>query len=327
MFNEAISSKRVLVTGGSGFIGTNMVGALKLLGCSVVSVDRMAPRNSMQVDSHRAVDLLDERALTEVVRHFDPHIIFHLAARTDLDGTSAEDYVDNTLGTERLIGALPFARSLEYVAFASSRLVCAIGYVPRHEQDYCPTTAYGESKVKMEQIIRGSAIDVPWTIVRPTSIWGPWFDVPYRNFFDSIRRGVYVHPRGRKVQKSFGYVGNSVHQLIGLAMAGGSSLAGRSTYLCDYEPLELGSWARLIAENFGRRVHEVPMAALRGLALLGDAASAVGVKNAPLTSFRLDNLVSPMVHEVDRLRGIVGELPYSIEAGTVQTVAWMQGRR
>ena len=34
-----------------------------------------------------------------------------------------------------------------------------------------------------------------WIIVRPTSIWGPWFDVPYKNLFDAILKGYAFFPK------------------------------------------------------------------------------------------------------------------------------------
>jgi hypothetical protein len=63
-------------------------------------------------------------------------------------------------------------------------------------------------------------------MVRPTSIWGPWFEIPYRTFFDATARGRYLHPRGRKVRKSFGYVGNTVYQLDRLMFAEGPKVLG-----------------------------------------------------------------------------------------------------
>lgn len=62
-------------------------------------------------------------------------------------------------------------------------------------------------------------VDLPWVLVRPTSIWGPWFDVPYRNFFLSVARRRYVHPAGKRIHKSFGFVGNITWHLHRLMIA------------------------------------------------------------------------------------------------------------
>ena len=120
-----------------------------------------------------------------------------MAARTDLDGSSIDDYSANTDGCRAVIEAAARHPQIQRVIFASSMLVCALGYSPKHDSDYCPTTRYGESKVLGERYVREMAADhFPWTIVRPTSLWGPWFSVPYKKFFDAVARRMYLHPRG-----------------------------------------------------------------------------------------------------------------------------------
>ena len=75
------------------------------------------------------------------------------------------------------------------IAYGVTPEAIRIGYQPDSDTDYCPTTAYGASKALGEEAVRAAQLDVPWVIVRPTSIWGPWFDIPYRTFFDSIQHG------------------------------------------------------------------------------------------------------------------------------------------
>ncbi|MGC9217040.1 NAD-dependent epimerase/dehydratase family protein [Acidithiobacillus sp.] len=130
------------------------------------------------------VDLLDQVALRDAVAAFSPQYVIHLAARTDLDGESSADYAANTVGTSNLILGLSSQAELRRVIFASSMLGCRTGYRPTSETGYCPTRPYGKSKAETEGLVRGSTlIPCPWAMVRPTSIWGPWFGVPHKNFF------------------------------------------------------------------------------------------------------------------------------------------------
>ncbi len=318
---------RILVTGGSGFIGTHVVARYENQSVPVLNLDVIPPRRSEQRASWRRADLLDAPALRQEVLTFNPTHIFHLGARTDLDGTTAEDYHANTEGVHRLLDVAAELPDLQRIVFASSRLVCRIGYQPGSDADYCPTTAYGRSKVEGEQIVRQRAQDsrYSWTIVRPTSIWGPWFGVPYRNFFDAVRAGRYLHPRGRRIRKSFGYIGNSVHQLDRLMFgAPDTQVHRRMFYLCDYEPLEVRAWAEVVRNAFDAPpVREVPLWLLRAAAVGGDLVEAVGAR-APLTSFRLDNLLTEMLHETAALEAVCGELPYTVAAGVRETVDWMR---
>jgi hypothetical protein len=63
---------------------------------------------------------------------------------------------------------------------------------------------------------------------------------------------------------------------------------------------------------------------MRGLAVIGDLAKKFGMKNPPLTSFRLANLLQPMVHDLEPLEGICGPLPYSMGQGVLMAVDWLK---
>ncbi len=319
-------SFRVLITGGSGFIGTNLVEAYKTQGCRVLSIDKRPPRNPAHSGLWLQVDIMDRARLESAVRDFDPDYIFHLAARTDLDGATVEDYAENFTGTENLIEAASALQKLRRIIFASTRLVCRIGYQPKSDTDYCPTTPYGESKIRMEIMLRQSArIPCSWAMVRPTSIWGPWFDVPYKTFFTTIARGYYFHPGTTRVRKSFGFAGNTVFQLQRLSLAQQECVQGRMFYLADYEPIEVHEMAGLIQKTMGvREIRTVPIPLLRAAAVAGDMARKLGWRNPPLTSFRLDNLLTNMVHDLEPLRQVAGPLPYSWQEGVTATVAWMR---
>ena len=318
--------KRILITGGSGFIGTNLVEFYRLRGNPVCNVDVAPVRNPEHADFHKQVDILDAAALREAVDTFAPDIIFHLAARTDLDGRTLEDYSANIEGVTNVLEAVRGCNTVQRLIVASSRLVCRIGYQPTSDTDYQPTTVYGRSKIRTEQIVRAFGLEVPWTIVRPTSIWGPWFGVPYDLFFRLIGRGMFVLPGRRKVLKSFGFVGNSVHELDCLSTAD-STIDGTTRYLCDYPPLELEQWAHMIRDAMDAPpLRRVPFGLLKTVAVAGDVMASVPLPlpTPPLTSFRLNNLVAEMVHDTAPIERVAGTLPYSLEQGVAQTVEWIK---
>ena len=315
---------KILVTGGSGFIGTNLIEYYMSIGDEVFNIDINQPRNIEHLDQWRKVDLLDKDKLTSAIKEIEPNIVFHMAARTDLNGLNVGSYDVNTRGVENLIGALNELSTLDFVVFASSMLVCRLGYKPSSEVDYCPNTPYGESKVIGEGLIRSSNIRFPWVIVRPTSIWGPWFATPYRDFFDMIRKGFYVHPKGVRVRRSYGFIYNSIFQLSRIADRLNDSLVGKTIYLADYQPIELKSWSENIQKSLKvREVKEAPMLLFKVAAKLGDTLKIFGYKNPPMSSFRLNNMLTPMVHDTTPLKKYCGAVPYSINEGVIVTCEWL----
>lgn len=316
-----------MVTGGSGFIGTNLIQYSSDARHEVLNLDLCQPRNPAAPGSYIQADILDRPMLMDTVRDFDPTYIVHLAARTDLGGTSDRDYEANIQGVSNLVAAAKVARKLKRVLFASSMYVCQLGYVPQCDDDYCPHTAYGHSKQVGEQLVRQQAGDCfCWTLVRPTSIWGPWFEVPYRGFFDAVRKGFYVHPRGATIRRSYGFVLNTVVQISNLLEnVQDDAVHGKVFYLADYEPTDPLHWAQTIADRFGSpQIRRVPMAAMRVGARLGDFLKFAGIENPPLSSFRLNNLLTNAVFDLSPTRQVVGDLPYTLEQGVGITVDWMR---
>ena len=320
---------RILITGGSGFIGTNLIHRFSYLGNDVLNLDIAAPRNSAHLNFWKCADLLNMNEFGSLARKFAPDIVLHMAARTNLNGKTLSDYAVNVEGVENLLHILDSIPSVRKVIFASSRLVCRIGYNPINEFDYCPTTLYGESKVlgelKIRDFMKKSLISS--VIVRPTSIWGPWFSEPYKNFFISVIKGRYFHPGKLKILKSFGYVGNTVYQLENLLNQEDLIVNGKTFYLADYPPIDVRRMANAIRAKLDLPpVRSANIYSLRLLAKIGDGLKFMGISNPPLTSFRLDNLITQMTYDLSPLASIAGELPYTMEEGVDQTLSWLKAQ-
>src|SRR5665213_1922672 len=104
---------RFVVTGGSGFIGSNLIEMLRARGASGESWDIAPPRNSALGRLWRPVDVCDQQAVEREMRRFRPTHIVHLAARTDLRGTTEDCYRVNVAGTASILAATRTAASVE----------------------------------------------------------------------------------------------------------------------------------------------------------------------------------------------------------------------
>lgn len=317
---------RVLVTGGSGFIGTNTIEALVARGDEPVNFDVVPPVNRAHDSYFRPVDLRDREGLIRATSQLRPDAVLHLGARTDFGGESVTaDYAANITGVSNLIEAIDASGTVSRVVFASSRMVHATGYVPVHDEDWCPPNAYGESKVIGEQLVRRyGPSDAVWTIVRPTSVWGPWMRDPNDQFFRMIKRGLYIHAKGVNPPKQYSYVENGVAQLIAIVEAPPAVVHRKVFYLADYVPLRLQEWANLIARELGAPpIKVLPASILRVAARAGDlVAPAWG--GVPLTSFRWKNMAAPIEFDMAPLKGIAPNLPVDVSQAVSRTIAWMR---
>jgi nucleoside-diphosphate-sugar epimerase len=319
--------RRILITGSSGFIGTNLVEHLVAAGTAeVLGFDRQPPRCAAHRSRWRAGDLLSDD-LRGLVRDFQPTHLVHLAARTDLDGRSMREYAVNHEGVGVVLECAGESRSLERAIFASSRIVLDLGVEPVSDYDYCPPNHYGRSKVIAEQLVRAHPHTSSWVIFRPTSVWGPWGGAPYRDFFLSVARGTYVHPGRERIAKHYSYVGNLAYQLDRLLTAPAERVHGRTFYLADVEPTDVLAFATAIRRQLGLPPpRSAPVPLLRVLARALDAVKAAGVWEPPLTSSRLANLRTPMLFDLAAAAEIVGPLPYTLEDGVRATVAHLQAQ-
>lgn len=320
-----LAKERILITGASGFIGTNLLEFYSNWDAgAVVNFDIAPPRNSEHEKFWVKVNICDAEKLRIAVNEFRPTAVFHLAARADLKGESTKDYPENSDGVRNLIAALRELNVTPRLLVASSRMVCDIRHCPVNDTDYSAPNAYGQSKVLTEILTRQDCGNlIPWVLLRPTGIWGPWFDIPYRNFFNTVRRKLYMHPRGHRTNKSYGFVGNTVHQLDRLMFGVFSAAQGRTLYITD-PPTEIISWARLIANAFNVRAPiQVPYAFLVVAAKLGDFLQKTGWHNPPLTSFRLDNLTTDMVVDYMLAQDLTGAPPYPMTDAIAITIDWL----
>lgn len=316
--------RRLLVTGGSGFIGTNLIERAALHPEYVIrSVDQKDPVDRTQAPLFSRVDLLDEAALTAELMSFQPTDVVHLAGRTDMLGSSVDDYKANHVGTKNLLEAIRKTGTVERAVFTSSQFVVGPGKMPVDDLDFRPHTIYGESKVLSEKVVREENPAYTWTIVRPTNIWGKWHPrYPYE-FWKVLQQGRYLHPAGRPVTRCYGYVGNVAEQILTILNKPAAQVNGRVFYVGD-APIELLDWTNAFSVALtGKPVRKVPYGVLAGIARFGDLVVKAGGK-FPLFSSRLASMTENYVTPMEPTFAVLGRPSMTMQQGVNETVQWLR---
>ena len=284
---QAVSGKTFSLTGGSGFIGRFVAARLTKSGARVHVIDQKCP--DFLVDAFSQVDLKEERDLSKCLQLAQPHYVIHLAANADIRSDRNELMKNNVEGTRTLIHVLP--DSVEAISFASTQLVVRMGIDPKDGNILDPYTEYGESKAEMEKAIR-SECSIPWTILRPTTIWGPHHPSFANSIWKFIEKGYYLHPSLRApIIRSFGFVENAAAQIVRLTLAAKSSAHRRVFYVTD-APIDSGLYFdKLSLALRGKPVRRVPAPILKSMCTVGEIAKKVGLP-APLDLGRYERMTS-----------------------------------
>ncbi len=292
---------------------------------TVVNFDTHSPKILAHQPHWQSIDIRDKASFTTALEEFAPTHIWHLAAMTGMDIQDISFFDANTVGVINLLEAAKSIPNLQRILFTSSLLVCRNGHVPQADTEYCPPNLYGQSKVIGEQMVRESKVPCDWVIVRPTSIWGPWFEHSYKTFFKVVDRGWYVQPGQQPIIKPLSFVGNTVHMMQKLLLQAGRDASQQTYYLGDYPQHSIQEWADLIRQELGRagKTPVFPIGAMRQIARFGDACKALGWSDPPLTSFRLNNMLTGAHYPIEKTEEIVGTLPFTLQDGVQQTLDWM----
>ena len=314
---------KIVVTGGSGLIGRWLLSLLEENGYETVNLDVRDPDFSVSKCKHVSVDICDAQAVTSIFQRERPNFVIHLAARIDLEGTSIDDYKSNSVGVRTICNAIQATPSIQRAIYTSSQLVCKVGYVPKADTDYCPNNYYGQSKVLTETIVREENGPVEWCLVRPTTVWGPYMNEHYQAFLRNLKRGTFFHFSKRPLYKSYSYAGNIAFQYLKLLTAPKELVHQKTFYLADYEPLSLRKYVDLLAECLDApRVKNIPYPVAKFAALCGDLVKAIGMKDFPFTSFRLNNILTEYQFDMSPTKAVCGDLPYTFEEGVKATAEW-----
>nr|WKN40071.1 NAD(P)-dependent oxidoreductase [Tunicatimonas sp. TK19036] len=316
---------RLLITGASGFIGTNVIEDCLQKNIDLINIDWNPPLNEQHNAYWKECDIMDYDKLSALFKAFQPTHVLHLAARTDtdiyeLDG-DLNEYIQNTKGTQHVLDCIKNTSSITRAIITSSMFVCESGYMPQHDQDFKPFTLYGVSKKLTEDYTRSADLQCTWTIIRPQTIWGPW-SLRYRDvMFKVMQKGLYFHPSKRNVRRAYGYVGNVVWQIEQIFQAPAEKVHQEVFYVGD-QPVDLRQWVEEIAlELTNKPVRILPTPLVKGIALTGDLLQKGNIR-FPITSTRFNSMTQDYLTPINKTYQVLGTPPYTLKSGVKEMISW-----
>lgn len=315
---------RILITGGSGFIGTNLTETLYQNGIEFCNIDLVSPKIALLNKYWVKCDILDYNKLEKCFNDFKPTAVVHLAAETDTDPSKTlKDYRVNTVGSLNVLNLIKATESVERFILTSTQFVNQSEKGPLHDEDYAPHTIYGESKIISERDLRKSEINATWTIIRPTNIWGPWhLRYPFE-FWKIIGEGKYIHPGHQCVIRSYGYVGNVVDQILTILNKPHDDVANKVYYVGD-PPLNLFDWVNGFSlKQTGKEVRVAPRFVVYAIAIFGDFLKYFGIR-FPISTSRYRSMTTDNPAFMGKTFDELGKSKYSLEEGIDQTIIWLK---
>lgn len=312
--------KSLLITGIHGFVGTNLVKALKDH-YDIYGLDIISPEQDGVIGTFSWDDLENNR-----IPRVDA--IIHLAGKAhDTKNKSEADvyFKVNTDLTKKVFDYFTAHKSIERFIFFSS-VKAAVDKVPgeilTEDVTPCPVGPYGESKVRAEEYILEQLNDKPAAyngrdviIMRPCMIHGPGNKGNLNLLYGVISKGIPWPLGAFDNRRTFTSIDNLTF-VIGRILS--SHVESGIYNMADDEALSTNELIKVMCKAMGKkaRIIKLPRGIINASARIGD------VLHLPLNTFRLDKLTESYVVSNNKIKKVLGidRMPIKAYDGLAHTI-------
>jgi UDP-glucose 4-epimerase len=286
----SLRGQRVLITGGLGFVGSNLAHRCLELGAEVTLYDCLDPRSGGNMYNIRAIkDQL--RIVLNDIRNFEgmcssilnQEIVFSCAAYTSHPQSMREPLIDIDVNCKGIINLLEAARRFnpeaKIVHVGTSTQIGQMNFSPATElHSEFPVDIYSANKSVSEKyvLIYGKAYSLNTTVIRLANVFGPRSninsgDFGFMNYFIGLAlqgKEIRVFGEGNQL-RNISYVEDCVEALIMAAQHDQSK--GQVFFAVADDQYSVATIARLITEHIGGKVAFVAWPKDREVIEIGDA--------------------------------------------------------
>jgi GlcNAc-P-P-Und epimerase len=320
------SKQKIVVTGGSGFIGAYFCRLLKDRGDEVIILDLVEPTKLSPYDRYVHGDIRDEAAVREAFEGCDS--VIHLAAAHHDFGIEEETYYSVNEGGLEVMTSVMDELGVKDMVFYSTVAVYGSAPPPLTEETIPePESFYGKSKLKGEEVLRGwieKGDGRNCLVIRPTVTYGPENFANMYSLLRQIDNGKFFFASGSNNIKSLSYIENITDATLFLMRKDGLAPFEIFNYI-DKPDLTSVEIAETCYASLGKKLPK--WRPPTWLLLLGakpfDVIIKLTAKNLPVSTARVKKLfVDQTKFEAQKVLDAGFKAEASVREGIDRTAKW-----
>jgi nucleoside-diphosphate-sugar epimerase len=324
-------SSKVLVTGGTGLIGSFLVEKLVKnndVKCLILKNSETKFLDDLGVKIAYG-DITDISSLNHAIKDVD--VVFHLAAafKKDLPKNPTDDvyYNVNVKGTKNVLELCKQNEVERVIHFSASGVYGHSSNTPINENSpYRPSNPYEKSKCEGEKIaLKYNELGLPITIIQPTIVYGPRETVAFLRLFKAIKNGTFRIIGSGENKLHLVYVKNLVD---GIILASKKKIAIGQRYLIgDERAYAVSEIVETIASELGVKIPKmkIPYLFAKVGAVPFEIAGKIMRTRPPISRYTVDFLAKNRVYDISKARKELGyKSKISLKEGIERTVKWYE---
>jgi nucleoside-diphosphate-sugar epimerase len=329
--------KKVLVTGGGGFVGSALVNRLVSMGVPVVVLGRnFYPGLGNPLIEQCRGDIRDPDTLVLASRGCDT--VFHVAAKAGVWGRREDYFSINCDGTQNVVAACRINGVANLVYTSTPSVVFNDADIENGDETlpYAAKTLcyYAQSKIIAEKMVLAANTDQLRTVaLRPHLIWGPGDTQLIPRLVKRGKKGLIKQVGSGRNQVDIVYIDNVVdaHILAAQSLENDKQAAGKAYFISQGEPVNLWQWISGLYERLAipaiSKTVSFPKAYWAGM-IMELVYTVFQVKSEPLmTRFVARQLAKSHWFSIAAARKELGYSPkISTAEGLDRLVEWVQAQ-
>lgn len=288
---SSMKGKNVLITGGLGFIGSNLAHRCLELGALVTILDCLDPHSGGNLYNINGINDSIELVLSDVLNFdevsrviLDKDVLYNCAASTSHPFSMKEPWIDLDVNCRGVINLLEAARrfnkEMKFVHIGTSTQLGKLRFRPADENHpEFPLDIYSANKSVSEKyvLVYGAAYNMPVTVIRFPNVFGPRAsihssDFTFVNYFIGLAlqdKAITIYGEGAQLRNVV-YVDDCVNALIMAALSQRAN--GEVFFASGDEHFSVAEIGKTIVKHIGSgRVKLVPWPKEREVTEIGDA--------------------------------------------------------